>query len=43
MVEGSKVKALWAFYFERMYQADPPDVELNVRGVTIPIADPSIN
>ena len=26
-----------------MYQADPPAVELDVRGVTIPIADPPIN
>ena len=26
-----------------MYQADPPAVELDVRGVTIPIADPPLN
>ena len=26
-----------------MYQADPPVVELDIRGVTIPIADPPIN
>ena len=36
-------KASWASYFEQLYQADPPDVELDVRGVTIPIADPPIN
>ena len=29
-----------AGYFQ---QADPPAVELDVRGVTIPIADPPIN
>ena len=33
----SKVKARWAGYFERLYQADPPAVELDVRGVIIPI------
>ena len=38
-----EVKARWAGYFERLYQADPPAVELDVRGVTIPIADPAIN
>ena len=37
------MKAHWAGYFERLYQADPPAVELNVRVVTIPIADPPIN
>ena len=37
------MKARWAGYFERLYQADPPAVELNVRGVTVPIADPPIN
>ena len=42
MTEESKVKARWAGYFERLYQADPP-TELDVRGVTIPIADPPIN
>ena len=26
-----------------MYQADPPAVELDVKGVTIPIADPPMN
>ena len=39
----SKVKARWAGYFERLYQADPPAVELYVRGVTIPFADPPVN
>ena len=37
------MKARLAGYFERLYQADPPAVELDVRGVTIPIADPLIN
>ena len=41
--EESEVKACWAGYFERLYQADPPAVELDVRSVTIPIADPPIN
>ena len=39
LTEESEVKARWAGYFERLYQADPPAVELDVRGVTIPIAD----
>ena len=43
MTEESKVKARWAGYFERLYQADPPAVELDIRGATIPIADPPIN
>ena len=43
LTEESKVKARWAGYFERLYQADPPAVELDVRCVTIPIADPPIN
>ena len=43
MTEESKVKSRWASYFERLYQADPPAVELNMRGVTIHIADPPIN
>ena len=43
LTEGSEVKARWASYFERLYQADPPAVELEVKGVTIPIADPPIN
>ena len=43
LTEESEVKAHWAGYFERLYQADPPAVELDVKGVTIPIADPPIN
>ena len=43
LTEESKVKASWADYFERLYQADPPAVELDIRGVTIPIANPPIN
>ena len=43
LTEESKVKARWAGYFERLYQAAPPAVELVVRGVTIPITDPPIN
>ena len=35
--------ALWTGYFERLHQADPPVVELDVRDVSIPIADPLIN
>ena len=38
LTEESEVKARWAGYFEWQYQADPPAVELDVRGVTIPIA-----
>ena len=41
--EESEVKAHWTGYFEWLYQADPPAVELDVRGVTIPIANPPIN
>ena len=41
--EKSEVKAHWACYFERLYEADPPAVELDVKGVTIPVADPPIN
>ena len=37
------MKARWAGYFERLHQADPPPVKLDVRGVTIPISDPPIN
>ena len=36
MTEESDVKARWAGYFERLSQADPPAVELDVRGVAIP-------
>ena len=43
LTEESDMKARWAGYFERLYQADPPAVELDVSGVTIPIADPPIN
>ena len=35
MTEESEVKARWAGYFEWLYQADPPAVEFDVRGVTI--------
>ena len=41
--EEPGVKVRWASYFERLYQVDPPAVKLNVRDVTIPIADPPIN
>ena len=43
MTEKSEVKARWAAYFERLYQADPPAVELDVTDVTGPIADPPID
>ena len=43
MTEVSEVKARWAGYFERLYQADPPAVELDVGGVTITVFDPPIN
>ena len=43
MTEESEVKAHWAGSFERLYQADPPAVQLDVKGVTIPVADPPIN
>ena len=42
LTEKSEVKARWTAYFERLYQADPPVVELDVKRVTIPIADPPI-
>ena len=38
LTEESEVKAHWDGYFERLYQADSPAVELDVRGITIPIA-----
>ena len=38
--EESEVKACWASYFERMYQAGPSAVEFEVRDVTFPIPDP---
>ena len=37
------MKARWTGYFEQVYQADPPAVELDGRVVAIPIADPQIN
>ena len=37
------MKARWAGYFERLYQADPSPAELAVRGVTMLIANPPIN
>ena len=43
LTEESEVKARLAGYFEQLYQVDPPTVELDVRGVTIPIADPLMN
>ena len=43
LTEESEVKACWVDYFERLSQADPAAVELVVRSVTIPIADPPIN
>ena len=43
LTEESEVKARWAGYFERLCQADPQAIELDVRGVTIPIADSPIN
>jgi len=40
----SEVQAHWAIYFEQLYQAiDPPAGELDVRVVTITIADHPIN
>ena len=41
--EESEVKARWAGYVEWLSQADLPAMELDVRSVTIPIADPPIN
>ena len=43
MTAESEVKARWTGYFEWLYQADPPAVELEVMSVTISIADPPIN
>ena len=37
------MKALWAGYFEWLYQADPLAVELDIRNITVPIADLPIN
>ena len=43
MTAESEVKARWTGYFEWLYQADPPAVELDFRCVTIPIGDPPVN
>ena len=43
LTEESEVKARWASYFERLYQTDPPAVKLDVRDITIAIANPPIN
>ena len=43
LTEECEVKACWASYFEWLYQADPPAVEMDVRSVIIPIADPPNN
>ena len=43
MTELPEVKAHKASYFERLYHGDPPAVEFDVRGATIPIADRPIN
>ena len=43
LTEVSKVKARWACYFKQLYQAHSLDVELDIRDVTIPIADLPIN
>ena len=37
------MKACWTNYFEWLYRADLPAVELDLRGVTIPLVDPPIN
>ena len=43
LTEESEVKARWAGYFQLLYQADPPAVVLDIKGVSILIADPPIN
>ena len=43
LTEESELKARWAGYCEWLYQADPPVVELDVRGVTIPIVNAPFN
>ena len=43
MTEESEVKARWAGYFERLYQADPTAVKVDIRGVTITVSDLPIN
>ena len=42
MTEESEVKARWAGYFEWLYQANPPAVDLDVMVVTIPITMPGV-
>ena len=42
MIEESEVKVRCAGYFERLYQADPPAVKIDFRGVTILVAEPPI-
>ena len=37
LTEETEVKGSWAGYFERLYHADLPAVEWDVRGVTIPV------
>ena len=36
LTEESEVKARWAGYFQRLYQADPPTVTLNVKWSVLP-------
>ena len=43
LTEESEVKVRWSGYIERLYQADPSAVELDIRGVTVTVADPTIN
>ena len=40
MTEESEVKARWAGYFERLYQADSPAVELDVSDEICPYIRP---
>ena len=39
LTEESELKARWAGYLQRLYQADPPAAELDCCGVTITVAD----
>ena len=43
LTEESELKARWASDVKRLYQTDQPAFELDIRGVTIPIADPPMN
>ena len=43
MTEESEVKASLAGYFERLHHAVPPAADLDVKGVTIPVADPPVS